>query len=83
MYHLLHVNFTPCGGSTWFTTTHCGGTDWMVPKGYCMSTTLLQNYREFMRGVDKGNQLQTYYNAGKRSRKWWKQVSFTSWKLLS
>ena len=57
-------------------------TGW-YPSGYCMSTTLLQNYREFMRGVDKGDQLQTYYNAGKRSRKWWKRISFTSLKLLS
>ena len=57
-------------------------TGW-YPSRYCMSTTLLQNYREFMRGVDKGDQLQTYYNAGKHSRKWWKRISFKSWKLLS
>ena len=34
---------------------------------------LLVDYQQFMRGVDRGDQLIGYYNIGKRSRKWWKQ----------
>jgi hypothetical protein len=35
---------------------------------------LLPDYQEFMRGVDRGDQLIGYYNVGRRSVKWWKRV---------
>ena len=38
--------------------------------------TLLPDYQAYMRGVDRGDQLQTYYNVGRRSRKWWKRIFF-------
>ena len=34
---------------------------------------LLEDYQQFMRGVDRGDQLVGYYNIGRRSRKWWKR----------
>ena len=37
---------------------------------------VLPDYQEFMRGVDRGDQLHTYYNIGRRSRKWWKRIFF-------
>ena len=38
--------------------------------------SLLPDYQKFMRGVDRGDQLQSYYNIGRRSRKWWKSIFF-------
>ena len=35
---------------------------------------LLPDYQAYMRGVDRGDQLIGYYNAGRRSKKWWKRV---------
>ena len=37
---------------------------------------LLPDYQKFMRGVDRGDQLITQYNAGRRSKKWWRRVFF-------
>ena len=37
---------------------------------------LLPDYQKFMRGVDRGDQLQSYYNIGRRSCKWWKRIFF-------
>ena len=37
---------------------------------------LLPDYQSYMRGVDWGDQLQTCYNVGRRSRKWWKRIFF-------
>ena len=34
---------------------------------------LLPDYQQYMRGVDRGDQLVTYYNLSRRSKKWWKQ----------
>ena len=36
----------------------------------------LPYYQAYMRGVDRGDQLIGYYNAGRRSKKWWKRVFF-------
>ena len=30
----------------------------------------------YMRGVDRGDQMQTYYNVRRRSKKWWKRIFF-------
>ena len=35
---------------------------------------LLPDYQQYMRGVDRGDQLIGYYNIGRRSKKWWKKV---------
>ena len=35
---------------------------------------LLPDYQQYMRGVDRGDQLVSYYNIGQRSKKWWKKV---------
>ena len=37
---------------------------------------VLPDYQAYMRGVDRGDQLQTYYNIGRRSTKLWKRVFF-------
>lgn len=34
----------------------------------------LPDYQKYMRGVDRGDQLQSYYYSGRRSVKWWKRV---------
>ena len=34
---------------------------------------LLPDYQQYMRGVDRGDQLVTYYNLSRRSKKWWKR----------
>ena len=34
----------------------------------------LPDYQAYMRGVDRRNQLQRYYNEGRRSKKWWRRV---------
>ena len=34
----------------------------------------LPDYQKFMRGVDRGDQLEGYYSSGRRSVKWWKRV---------
>ena len=34
---------------------------------------LLPDYQQYMRGVDRGNQLIGYYNIGRTSVKWWKR----------
>ena len=33
----------------------------------------LPDYQQYMRGVDRGDQLVTYYNLSRRSKKWWKR----------
>ena len=35
---------------------------------------LLPDYQAYMRGIDRGDQLMSYYNVGRRSKKWWKRV---------
>ncbi len=35
---------------------------------------LLLDYQQFMRGVDRGDQMICLYNIGRRSKKWWKQL---------
>ena len=37
---------------------------------------LLEDYVKFMRGVDRGDQLISLYNAGRRSKKWWRRILF-------
>ena len=37
---------------------------------------ILPDYQAYMRGVDRDDQLIGYYNAGRRSKKWWKWVFF-------
>ena len=37
---------------------------------------LLDDYVKYMRGVDRGDQLITLYNGGRRSKKWWRRVFF-------
>lgn len=37
---------------------------------------LLPDYQAHMRGVDRGDQLISYYNIGRRSKKWWKRVFY-------
>ena len=37
---------------------------------------LLDDYTKYMRGVDRGDQLIELYNAGRRSKKWWRRVLF-------
>ena len=39
-----------------------------------MCPPCLPDYQQYMRGVDRGDQLIGYYNIGRRSRKWWKRV---------
>jgi len=34
----------------------------------------LPDYQAYMRGVDRGDQLMSYYNVGRRSTKWWKRI---------
>ena len=36
----------------------------------------LPHYVQFMRGVDRGDQLSSYYNIGRRSKKWWRRLFF-------
>ena len=33
----------------------------------------LPDYQQYMKGVDRGDQLVGYYNIGWRSKKWWKK----------
>lgn len=35
---------------------------------------LLPDYQQYMRGVDRGDQLIGFYNVGRRSKKWWKRI---------
>lgn len=35
---------------------------------------LLPDYQQYKRGVDRGNQLNGFYNVARRSRKWWKRI---------
>ena len=37
---------------------------------------VLPDYQIYMCGVDRGDQLQSYYNIGRRSTKWWIRVFF-------
>jgi len=34
---------------------------------------LLPDYQQYMRGINRGDQLVGFYNVGRRSRKWWKR----------
>ena len=36
----------------------------------------LPDYQQYMRGVDRGDQLVGYYNIRLRSKKWWKVSSY-------
>ena len=36
----------------------------------------LPDYQKYMRGVDGGDQLESYYNVGRKTRKWWRRVFF-------
>jgi hypothetical protein len=37
---------------------------------------LLDDYVAYMRGVDRGDQLISLYNIGRRSNKWWKKAFY-------
>ncbi len=37
---------------------------------------LLPDYIAFMRGVDRGDQLVSYYSIGRKSKKWWRKIFF-------
>ena len=34
---------------------------------------LRKDYQQYMKGVDRGDQMIGYYKIGRRSRKWWKR----------
>ncbi len=36
----------------------------------------LPDYQKHMRGVDRGDQLDSYYNVGRKSKKWWRIIFF-------
>ncbi len=36
----------------------------------------LEDYQTYMRGVNRGDQLENYYNVGRKSRKWWRRIFF-------
>ena len=36
----------------------------------------LPDYQKHMRGVDRGDQLVSYYNVGRKSKKWWRRIFF-------
>ena len=36
----------------------------------------LPDYQKHMRGVDRGDQLESYYNVGRKSKKWWRRIFF-------
>ena len=36
----------------------------------------LPDYQKYMRGVDGGDQLESYYNVGRKTRKWWRRIFF-------
>ncbi len=36
----------------------------------------LPDYQKHMRGVDWGDQLESYYNVGRKSKKWWRRIFF-------
>ena len=40
---------------------------------------MIETYNQFMNGVDRADQLLSYYSLDKKSRKWWKKVF---WRLL-
>ena len=40
---------------------------------------MIENYNKFMNGVDRADQLLTYYSMDMKSRKWWKKVF---WRLV-
>ena len=40
---------------------------------------MIETYNKFMNGVDRADQLLSYYSLNKKSRKWWKKVF---WRLL-
>ena len=37
---------------------------------------VIRDYDMYMRGVDRGDQLINLYNAGRRTKKWWKPLFF-------
>ena len=40
------------------------------------SPTSVVDYIKYMRGVDRGDQLISLYNSGKRTKKWWKRIFY-------
>ena len=47
-----------------------------------MKPTVIADYNTYMGGVDKSDQLLSYYPFTHRTVKWWKRAFFTYWKLL-
>lgn len=43
-------------------------------RGPVLCPPALPEYLQFMRGIDVGDQMMSYYYAGRRSLKWWKRV---------
>ncbi len=41
----------------------------------------LPDFQKNMRGVDRGDQLESYYNVGNKSRKWWRRIFSFVWKF--
>ena len=43
----------------------------------------LPDYQKHMRGVDRGDQLESYYYVGRKSKKWWRRLFvFFVWKYI-
>ena len=45
-------------------------------RGDVCCPPLLPDYQKFKGGVDRGDQLQSNYNIGRRSHKWWNRIFF-------
>ena len=44
---------------------------------------LLPDYQQYMRGVDRGDQLIGCYNIGQRSKKWWNKIFIIECSLVN
>ena len=67
----IHRAEPPVGSETTVKRRKVDGTQEDVP-----CPPLLPDYQAYMRGVDRGDQLISYYNIGRRSKKWWKRVFY-------
>ena len=65
----LHIAEAPIGNPCTVSRLQLDGTRSDVTCPPC-----LPDYQENMRGVDRADQLGSYYKVGRRSRKWWKRV---------
>ena len=48
----------------------------MVVRQMLSVLLVLPDYQKHMRGVDRGDQLQSYYSLGRKSKKWWRRIFF-------